>query len=313
MGCQQAEEIEKLGKELRMTIEASIGESDIVAGRYASNGGPNDVSFANGDAIGLSVNGGDFVEWTYNGSWSQNGDASNWNNKIDNHAFRAFYPFFNGASLDNVPMPELTGQGGTMESVAECDFLYTTKTQNYGADGKVSFTDDDAFKHVSSLIALTIKGDEDLASATINKITMEGTNILTPSSYSFDTDEVSLDEDVNKAVSQLEAVVSHSMNSEDATFYFVVNSNTVNLSDVELGIEYEFEDDSQYKATHKGLNKNGVNDQFEKGKLYSYTLNIKDRMLIISGSSIANWVDGESLGDINMNGSKQEESEDEDA
>ena len=62
-GCQQAEEIVNPGEELPMSIEASIGKSDVVTGRYAGET-PNNVSFKNDDAIGLLVNNSNFTQWT---------------------------------------------------------------------------------------------------------------------------------------------------------------------------------------------------------------------------------------------------------
>ena len=316
-GCQQAEEIVNPSEELTMVIEASIGKSDVVAGRYAGDT-PNDVSFKNDDAIGLVVNNGDFTQWTYNSNiWSQTGSSTvNWNNKKDNHTFYAFYPYTDNATLTEIEMPILSGQDGSMASVASRDFLYTSKTQSYGTDGKVSFTGGHAFAHISSLLAITIKGDGDLATATINNISIEGTDILTQSTFSFNLDEeginpeVILSTDEDKKENLLTATMSHLMNSNDKTFYFIVNAETVNLSAVKLSIAYSFSNGDNYEAEVTGLNKN-VNDQFISGKQYAYTLKIQDRTLIISNGAIKDWENGDSLGDIIINGTKTEEPENE--
>ena len=100
--------------------------------------------------------------------------------------------------------------------------------------------------------------------------------------------------------------VKHYMNSSDKTFYFVVNSATVDLSTVKLSIEYKFGENDKYKAERTGLKKESDSvGKFESGKQYSYTLNIQDRALIISGSNIKNWEAGESLDEITINGTKQ--------
>lgn len=318
-GCQQAEEIVNPGEELPMSIEASIGKSDVVTGRYAGET-PNNVSFKNGDVIGLLVNNGNFTQWTYNSNiWSQTGSSTvNWNNKKDDHTFYAFYPHTDNATLTEIEMPKLSGQDGSMASVASRDFLYTTKTQSYGTDGKVSFTGEHAFTHISSLLAITIKGDGDLAAATIENITIEGTDILTQSTFSFNPDEEGINPEVilsteeDKKGNLLTATLSHPINSSDKTFYFIVNAETVNLSDVKLSIAYSFSNGDNYKAEVTGLN-NTVNDQFISGKQYAYTLKIQDRILIISGSGIKDWGNGESLGEIIINGTKQEESGNENA
>ena len=93
---------------------------------------------------------------------------------------------------------------------------------------------------------------------------------------------------------------------------FIVNAETVNLSDVKLSIAYSFSNGDNYKAEVTGLNKN-ENNQFISGKQYAYTLKIQDRILIISGSGIKDWGNGESLGEIIINGTKQEESGNENA
>ena len=310
-GCQQAEEIVNPSEELVMSIEASIGDSNVVAGRYAGTT-PNDVSFTDGDAIGVSVDGEGFVKWTYSSSgWSQQSEgAKNWKNKIEDHSFHAFYPYVEGAAMSSVSMPLLSGQMGDMNSVSHRDFLVASKTQKYGLDGKVSFTNEYAFSHVSSLVSITLKGDADLAAATITKISIDGANLFTPSTYAFESESedvrVTLDMDESKRVNLLEVAMEHYMNSSDKTFYFVVNSATVDLSTVKLSIEYKFGENDKYKAERTGLKKESdMVGKFESGKQYSYTLNIQDRALIISGSNIKNWEAGESLGEITINGTKQ--------
>lgn len=100
------------------------------------------------------------------------------------------------------------------------------------------------------------------------------------------------------------------MNSNDKTFYFIVNAETVNLSAVKLSIAYSFSNGDNYEAEVTGLNKN-ENDQFISGKQYAYTLKIQDRTLIISNGTIKDWENGDSLGDIIINGTKTEEPENE--
>ena len=170
-GCQQAEGIMNPSEELIMSIEASIG--DAARSRYAGDT-PNDVNFTNGDKIGLSVNGGTFYEWecNQNNSWNRTDDkVVYWNDKTNNHTFKAFYPFGDITQEGAIEMPELTGQDGTMTSVAARDFLIAQKDESYAtASGVVSLT----FNHVSSLITIKLKGEGDLVGATINQITITG-------------------------------------------------------------------------------------------------------------------------------------------
>ena len=181
-GCQQAEGIMNPSEELIMSIEASIG--DAARSRYAGDT-PNDVNFTNSDKIGLSVNGGTFYEWecNQNNSWNRTDDkVVYWNDKTNNHTFKAFYPFGDITQEGAIEMPKLTGQDGTMTSVAARDFLIAQKDESYAtASGVVSLT----FNHVSSLITIKLKGEGDLVGATINQITITGNNILTSSTYKF--------------------------------------------------------------------------------------------------------------------------------
>ena len=88
--CQQ-EDVDGNFENLPLYIEANIGDSSgEPVGRYVGNE-PNQVAFGSGDAIGLMVNEGSFVKWTYDGSkWSPTGNAVYWEDKVNNHQFYAF-------------------------------------------------------------------------------------------------------------------------------------------------------------------------------------------------------------------------------
>ena len=75
--------------------------------------------------------------------------------------FCAFYPYAEGAQRANVPMPDLSEQDGTLENIGKWDFLVANKTCNYQTNsGKVSFTDESAFKHTCSLVLVTLVKNE---------------------------------------------------------------------------------------------------------------------------------------------------------
>ena len=121
VGCHQADEMDFIHEDLKMSVVASIeGSENLVASRYVGDT-PNAVSFVKGDAIGLSVNDGAFVEWVKNedgDGWTPNGNAVFWNDKTSDHSFIAFYPYDSNATIERIPMPDLSGQLGTMESVS---------------------------------------------------------------------------------------------------------------------------------------------------------------------------------------------------
>ena len=189
VGCQQSVDDLVVNENYPISIEASIGDA---GGSRYSGTTPNVATFTEGDNIGLAYKVGedaatDFVKWTFNGrDWIQNGSSLSWKNKDEEHTFYAFYPYVANAELTSVSMPLLTGQNGTMASVAERDFLVATKTQSYSDGGKVSFTGvENAFKHVSSLVVLKLKNAGDLIAATINSISLTGANLVAASTYSF--------------------------------------------------------------------------------------------------------------------------------
>lgn len=315
VGCQQSVDDLTVNEEYLISIEASIGDA---GGSRYSGTTPNGAAFAYGDNIGLAYKVGedaatDFVKWTFNGSvWTPVGTSMKWKNKTDNHNFYAFYPYNDSdvtPTLGLVKMPVLTGQDGTMVSVATRDFLVATKTQKYLNGDKVSFTgDDDAFKHVSSLVALTLNNTGDLVSAKINSISLKGTNLVAESNYSFTVDNVTYLEGESTSDDILSADFTNAIQMGDnETFYFVVNSGTINLDNVTLNITYTLEGEGKYTATKIGLKKpNGKHTQFQKGCMYNYGITITtDKVLTISNHSISNWGDGDSF-DITIDNSQKQ-------
>lgn len=301
-GCQQAEEIVNSSEELIMSIEASIG--DAARSRYAGDT-PNDVNFTNGDKIGLSVNGGTFYEWecNQNNSWNRTDDkVVYWNDKTNNHTFKAFYPFGDITQEGAIEMPKLTGQDGTMISVAARDFLIAQKDESYATEsGVVSLT----FEHVSSLITIKLKGEGDLVGATINQITIAGNNILASSTYKFgETAPVTVAGDqLNTMTLEPNCTITAGTNK---LFYFIFNSGTANLSDVNLTIAYT-SGGKDYTATLNGLG--GDDSKFISGEQHIFSLKIADGVLSISGNEIEDWNGTEDVEDIVINGVESDNNE----
>lgn len=304
VGCEQADGLENVREDLRMSVVASIGDSDdFQYGRNASTDTPGKTTFNSGDAIGMMVGqGGNFVKWNYNGEvWTPEGNTIYWTNRETKYNFYAFWPYVENASFTDLPMPKLTSQNGTMDWVSQNDFLVAKTNQNYGDDGTVEFTGDNAFSHVYSMVVLTIKGVGDLASAALDKISLSGANLVTASSYSFQDNSVHLSD--TKA-DELSVTLSNSMmGSGDKTFYFLLNAETVSLSAVTLSVHYTV-DGVKYKAVKTGINKN-VGDKFLGGYQYAYNISVVDNTLKISGESIKPWESGTSLGNITIEGKKE--------
>lgn len=297
-GCQQAEEIENPSEKLPMKIEASIGNQ--TESRYISNDGtPNNLSFDKGESIGVFVDNNPIIQWTKGTgeTWTPETTEYYWPDKINEHNFYAFYPWKTGSSKGSIPMPSLLEQTGEISDLSSHDFLIAKTSETYGEDGMVSFTGDDSFKHVSALIAITVKGNGDLSQSTINKISFEGTNIASATTYSFENNSISIVED--KKHNKMEADLDYEMNSANKTFYFIVNAGN-NLSGTKFSIEYST-GDKNYKATKEGLGSGTLTS----GKQYSFNLTVVEGVLTISGNTIKDW-ESSVLDDIIINGVEQQ-------
>lgn len=298
--CQECELTSSQSDDLAMSIVANISPAGSVThSRYAGSE-PNLVEFTEGDEIGIFVDGSEPLQWTYGASGWSAGDIVYWPDKTDEHLFQAFYPYAEGATVTSVPMPSLKNQDGTMTSLSACDFLKATTTQSYGTDGVVEFKGDGKnFVHVSSLLKLTIKGDEDLQSSTLDKVIVSGKDIVAPSFYSFEDNTVSLSSDESSDL--LEVALRHEMNGANATFYFILNGKSDATTPVTLTIEYTT-DGKNYVASMN----NFAGNVFVGGMQQSYTISVKDSYLIVSGGYISPWGTGETMDDIIINGQAKE-------
>lgn len=307
VGCQQAEEIENISEKLPMAIEASIESS--MGSRYASNsddGTPSSLKFSSGDEIGVFVNNKAAAKWTKGegDNWSSTPSTIYWPDKVNNHSFYAFYPYKEASSKTSVPMPSLAKQTGTIESLSTCDFMVATAlSKKYTDDnGKISFTGEtNCFKHVSSLVAITILKESDLKESTITKISFEGTDtgLGSTTTYSFDTKIVTTNTDIDKVESDI-LEVSMAKVETDQTLYFILNSGA-NLANVTFSIEYKI-GETKYIATKEGLGNNNLTS----GNRYNFNLNITDGVLNISGCEIEGWGEGSKMEDIIINTPEQQ-------
>ena len=296
-GCQQSDEIENMSEELLLSIEASIGDTqNHLNSRYSSSDEtPNNLIFDVGNSIGLFMEGKDLVEWTKTQSGWSSEKVLYWPNKSDSYEFYAYYPYDVAASMESVPMPSLAGQLGTIASLSHCDFLVAYTNQSYGTDGTVSFIGTDAsFKHVSSLVAITIKGDCDLKTSTIQQISFSAPNIASGTTYSLSDGTMNFVND-KKSDKMESGSLDFQMAGEDKTFYFILNPG-IALSDVTFCIKYATAN-VDYKAEKAGLG----SATLAGGGRYNFNLSISDGVLTVSGGEIQNWGDGTQMDDIEIN------------
>lgn len=298
--CQQEENESNQADDLRMSIVASIkGQKNMPESRYSGDD-PSNVVFDETDKIGVFVDDNTAVSWTYGTSgWISEKEVF-WPDKTEEHTFCAFYPYADATSTASVPMPSLLSQSGTIESISTCDFLVASVTQSYGDDGVVSFQGDNAFVHVSSLLQLTFKGDGDLSSSVLKKISVEGSGIVTPTTYSFADGIVTAGS--SESSDLLETELSHEMGGEDAVFYFILNEKLDASTAVTLSIEYETDG-----KTYLAQLENFAGNVFKGGMRQRYTLTIKDGSLLITGSDIIEWEEGGILEEIIIKGEEQSE------
>ena len=298
--CEDSDWTSSQSDDLKMSVVASISTlGGASQSRYAGSE-PNSAQFTEGDSIGIFVDELDPVKWTYTSSKWNADDVVFWPDKTDDHVFRAFYPYVEDAALNDVPMPGLKQQDGTVAGISACDFLVATTTQSYGSDGVVEFKGEGkSFVHVSSLLKLTFKGDGDLQASTLDEMSISGKDIVAPSNYSFENNGVTLSSDDSSDL--LDVALSHEMNGADATFYFILNAKTDSSSPVTLTLEYTTGGKSYVASLD-----NFAGNVFAGGMQQSYTISVRDRYLIVSGSEISPWGEGETLDNIVINGQETE-------
>lgn len=274
--------------ELSMHIVAQIEGTAPVKSRYGGNS-PTLATFQQKDSIGIFVDEEPVVRWEYNGELWTPEEKAYWPDKDSLHTFRAFYPYSKATSYTNIPMPNLKQQDGTMESLSRCDFLIATTQQKYGDNGVVNFnTDSTSFKHVSSLVQLKFMAIEDLTNATLNKITIVGYNITTPTTYSF----------INKvkpSTNQSDTLTispNKSMTQGDGIFYLIVNEKK-DTSAVTLSIEYSIGNQTYLAETTDFPYKT-----FTGGMQQNVQITIRNKTLSITGAGIIPWEGNEKFEDI---------------
>lgn len=298
VACQQAEVENLEADDLRMSIVASINDQkETPDSRYAGET-PDKVEFTEDDAIGLFVDNNPAVEWVYDGEddWSSGEKVVYWPDKTRSHTFRAFYPYAETETYASVPMPSLLNQTGTIESISKCDFLIATKSQTYTDGGTVEFKGtESSFKHVSTLLQLTFVQGSELTGAVLNKIKIEGSNIVASSSYSFDTENVTLNPNTTSDVLMADGL-SHKM-SDGGNFYFIVNEKKDGTLPVKLTVEYTA-NGKKYVAQKSGF----ANNLFAGGMCQKYTVTVQNSSLIISGNEISSWGTGVPLDNVEING-----------
>jgi len=303
--CQRNEELGKLApKDYTVSIIASIGKLTPKS-RYSQDNEKTDARFTVKDDIGVFMDDEDAVEWTFDGTSWTTPNSVYWKDKDKVHAFYAYYPYSGSEATDkeNIQMPSLNNQDGSWKNIARYDFLVASKSLSYNDDyGNVAFSEENSFQHILSLLKINIKGEGDMAEAIIDKIKLEGNNLITQGHYSFKTNSVTLGETPQETLC---IDPSHTVNSQDISFYFILNGTETNEqliasgttdNSVNLTIEYT-RGNKKYIALREGLSTGLL-----AGRVYEYNILVKDGNVIITGGSISGWTPGNEVEDIIING-----------
>lgn len=259
--------------------------------------------FVEGDKIGLFMEGEDTPSlWTSEGGNWKPETPLYWPDQENNYDFCAFYPYVEGAVRSHVIMPDLSRQEGRLETVGKWDFLAAFKNCNYeSAEGKVSFTGESSFKHVYSLVMVTLVKNENDAETSLNTICFEGKDILTPHYYDFIANKMIKETEAPES-SLLELVTEEGSTIPEEGYSVAVLLNPVAMeSPLKFSITYE-RDAFLYEASTESMA-----STLEGGHCYKYKVRIEKEGLILEGSEVSDWQTDGGVGDIIVNDVPAEE------
>lgn len=291
-GCQQNELTGKMDESLDVRLQASVAGTDASSRTLLEENGK--TVFAEGDEIGLFMPQEDTsVKWSLSTSLWTSDSKPVWKNKVDNFEFCAYYPYVDGDSRTQIPMPDLTTQTGEASLIGDYDFLAARCSASYtDNNGTVSFTKDAAFKHVFSLISVTVQKNGNDESMTLNQISFEGKDIVSRHTYKFGemAEEDALVPVAESEGSSLILTPETAVEEQGHTTMVVINPGTL-ASPLKFSIAYVC-DGHSYTASTTQMGQN-----FEAGKYYRYTVRLNKEELLLSGNEVADW-NQEDLSDL---------------
>lgn len=293
--------------EKKVSIVAAIGKQ--LQSRTVMDSQDNTVfSFCEDDEIGAFTDGAtDTYKWTLTSTegqpkWQPETSMQWPEDDADQMVtFFAYSPYTGEMSGNEVAMPSLSGQTGEAKNLSKYDFLVARCTNSYKkSGGEISFTGENAFKHISSLIVFKVKNNPNMSGATIHKILFKGEGIATPTKYVFsnaDTDLSIQALPTVKIVDELELTVNQMVDEEGAVFYTIINPLTSKLT---LSLSYT-RDNILYETKEVQLG-----TEFVSNNMYKYSLSVDKGEVIITGADIDPWESNEE-GDITVDEVKKEQ------
>ena len=268
-----------------LNIEAEISANASRTSRTATNT-KGVVTFAEGDGIGFYMPASEqSAEWTFTGGDWSSVSSFVWPDILNVYNFCAYYPFAQSEPRTEIEMPDLTRQDGTWENLKTYDFLAARCATNYKQhNGIVSFTGDEAFKHVYALVSVTLKGNNDTKGATLTSLTLQSNNLVTNHTYHFgetakgDGMSVKGEEKNEFTLDNLSASIS----TEGHNIVLIVNP-VESANTVALTVKYT-RDDKNYTVSTKI-----AGQTIQAGSLNNLTVRIKKSGLIVEGNTIQDW------------------------
>lgn len=288
--CQQNENLKNMGDELELKLKASV---------YASSSGSRVVTdesgtteFSEGDEIGFFMPEENVpVKWTLAESGWEPASPLVWKDKVNKFSYCAYYPFSTASTTrDNIPMPDLSLQQGTLAGIGEFDFLTARCEASYEEtdNGTVSFTGESSFRHAYSFISITIKKDLPEENVLISQASFQGENLFSRSTYHFAESEaedgISYQESSEVHALALNFEESVTVTEESGyTLYLLCNPLSL-VENAGFSISYQ-RDGVPYTASTSKLGK-----QFEAGKYYQFVLKLTKEELKLEGCEVTDWV-----------------------
>lgn len=253
-----------------------------------STGDDGKTVFVDEDCIGLFTKGNKTASmWTYDGStWTANTEVT-WESKFDKFEFLAYYPCTSdNVALDGILMPDLSSQTGKLSDIGKHDFLKGRCKVSYNDnEGMVSFSGENSFSHVYSLLYLSIaNNDGESGNVSITGCKFEGEGIANNKKFVFgdDTKDDGMT-DVGTAVASTIDIKYEQTVQLDKKHTLAVLINPVQLK-TPLTFTLSYKDGESQKTANIELGQN-----FASGSLYKYSLGWKKGSLSLSGNEVKDW------------------------
>lgn len=272
--CYNETELPDTGLSVELYVEVGGKSSSKTA-----TGTDGSVTFTGGDRIGMFTEGReDPVVWTFvNSRWS-NTESVKWSDRTGCFEFLAYYPCLesSGATRISVPMPDLSEQSGDISDIGEKDFLVGRCLSSYSDNnGVVSFSGENSFSHVFSLLYLNIVNEDSESEVTLSECEFSGDGIVTPHVYSFESSSMEKSGGVEKSVLQIKDLSSLSG--------IAVLINPVSLDTPLRFTLLYIRDGRKYQASAS------LGNDFPAATFSKVTLRIVGGNLVMTGCEVRDW------------------------